>query len=323
VRRRDLLVLISSSTALRSLSALAQQTGKMWLIGFLAHGPVRSYEALFERLRELGYVEGQNITIERRYAEGRAERFQEFAKELLQRKADLIVVVTTPAALAVMKESATVPIVHPAAIDPVGVGLIDNLAHPGKNLTGGSILHAELTAKRLELLREMLPGLGRVAVLWNAANSANAAAWARTQDAARTLGVMVQSYAVRDLKDLDVAFVNISQEHPDGLLVIEDALTFQGRKQIVDFAIENHLPSSFVGREAVEAGGLMSYGARLSEMYRKAAEVVDKIFKGTNPADIPMEQPTRLELYINLKTAKALRLEVPQSLLARADEVIE
>jgi putative ABC transport system substrate-binding protein len=222
-----------------------------------------------------------------------------------------------------MKESATVPIVHPAAIDPVGVGLIDSLSHPGKNLTGGSILHAELTAKRLELLKEMVPGLGRAAVLWNAANSANAAALTRTEEAGHALGITLQPHALRELKDFDTGFVNISQEHPDGLLVIEDALTFQGRKQIIDFAIENHLPSSFVGREAVEARGLISYGARLSEMYRKAADVVDKIFKGANPADIPMEQPTRLELYINLKTAKVLGLEVPQSLLARADEVIE
>jgi putative ABC transport system substrate-binding protein len=169
----------------------------------------------------------------------------------------------------------------------------------------------------------MVPGLSRPAVVWNEGNPANAAAWARTQDAARALGLSVQSYAVRDVKDFDAAFGKIAQGHPDGLLVIEDALTFQGRKQIVDFAIENLLPSSFVGREAVEAGGLMSYGARLSEMYRKAAEVVDKIFKGSNPADIPMEQPTRLELYVNLKTASALGIKVPQTILSRADEVIE
>ena len=323
MRRRDLLALISGSTALRSLSALAQQTGTTWLIGFLAHGQVRSYETLFQGLRAHGYVEGQNIIIERRYAEGHTDRFRDFAKDLVQRKADLIVVVTTPAALAVMKETSTIPIVHPAAIDPVAAGLIDSLAHPGKNLTGGSTLHAELTAKRLELLKEMVPGLSRAAVLWNEANSANAGAWTRTQDAAQALGVTVQSYAVRDVKDFDVAFADITQGRPDALLVIEDALTFQGRKQMIDFAIENHLASSFVGREAVEAGGLMSYGARLSEMYRKAADVVDKIFKGGNPADIPMEQPTRLELYINLKTAHALGLNIPPSLLARADEVIE
>lgn len=323
MKRREFLIALGGLLAEIPDRAHAQQPGKKWLIGFIAHGPVRSYEGLFEGLRELGYIEGQNITIERRYAEGRAERFQEFAKELVERKADLIVVVTTPAALAVMKETSTIPIVHPAAIDPVGAGLIESLSHPGKNLTGGSSLYSELTAKRLELLKEMVPGLARAAVIWNAANPANANAWAQTQEAGRALGIALEPHELRDLKDLEPAFTDIGREHPDGVLVIEDALTFEHRKPIVDFTLEEHLPNSFSRREAVEAGALMSYGANLFEMYRAAATFVDKIFKGANPADLPMQQPTRLELYVNLKTARTLGLEVPQSILARADEVIE
>jgi ABC-type uncharacterized transport system substrate-binding protein len=289
----------------------------------LAHGPVKAYERLFEGLRELGYIEGQNIIIERRYAEGRAERFADFAREMVQLKADVIVVVTTPAALAVMNATKTIPIVHPAVIDPLGAGLIDSLAHPGRNLTGASIMHAELTAKRFDLLKKMVPNILRTAVLWNSANRGNAGAWKLTQDAAAKLGVALQSLELRGPKDLDTIFTAIAQEHPDAVFVIEDALTFQYRKQIIDFTLQKHLPSSFVGKEAVEAGGLMAYGARLPELYHRAATYVDKILKGAKPSDLPMEEPTALELAINLTTAKAIGLEVPPTLLSLADVVIE
>ena len=284
---------------------------------------MKSYERLFEGLRELGYIEGQNIIVERRYAEGRAERFADFAREMVRLKADVIVVVTTPAALAVMNATKTVPIVHPAAIDPLGAGLIESLAHPGKNLTGASILHAELTAKRLDLLKKMVPKMGRTAVLWNSANPANAGAWGELQAASRALDVALQSHELRESKDVAVAFTSIAQERPDALLVIEDALTFQYRKEIVEFTVQNRLPGSFVGKEAVEAGGLMSYGARLPELYHRAATYVDKILKGAKPSDLPVEEATILELAINLKTANALSLTVPPGVLAIADEVIE
>jgi ABC-type uncharacterized transport system substrate-binding protein len=327
IRRREFITLIFGA-AVSPLSARAQQPGnqqpgKIWRIGFLAHGPVKAYERLFEGLRELGYIEGQNIIIERRYAEGRAERFADFAREMVQLKADVIVVVTTPAALAVMNATKTIPIVHPAVIDPLGAGLIDSLAHPGRNLTGASIMHAELTAKRFDLLKKMVPNILRTAVLWNSANRGNAGAWKLTQDAAAKLGVALQSLELRGPKDLDTIFTAIAQEHPDAVFVIEDALTFQYRKQIIDFTLQKHLPSSFVGKEAVEAGGLMAYGARLPELYHRAATYVDKILKGAKPSDLPMEEPTALELAINLTTAKAIGLEVPPTLLSLADVVIE
>ena len=321
MRRRKFISVIGGAALAWPLAARAMPE-KKWLIGFIAHMHLRSYDSLFDGLRELGYVEGQNIVVERRYAEGSAERFQDFAREMVQRKADAIVVVTTPAALAVMKETTTTPIVLPAAIDPVG-RLVESLSHPGKNLTGGAILYAELSAKRLQLLKEMVPGLSRTAVLWNAANPANASAWRETESAARVLGVSLQPHEVRVSQDLEAAFAAMAEERADALLLLEDALTVQYRQEIVDFALHNLLPSSFVGREAVEMGGLMSYGARLSDMYHCAAAFVDKILKGAKPADLPMEQPTRFELYINAKTANALRLTIPPSILARADEVIE
>jgi len=322
VNRRKFISFLAAAAFAWPHAARSRDPEGRWLIGFIAHTHVRSYDGLFEGLHDLGYVEGQNLIIERRYAEGRAERFNEFAKEMVQLKADVIVVVTTPAALAVMHETTAIPIVHPAAIDPVG-RLVDSLAHPGKNLTGGAILYAELSAKRLQLLKDMVPRLSRTAVLWNTANPANASAWRETESAARTLGVALQSHELRGSQDLKVAFAAIGEEHPDALLLLEDQLTFQYRKEIVDFALRQRLPSSFVGREAVEAGGLMSYGARLSDMYRRAAAFVDKLLKGANPADLPMEQPTRFELFINMTTAKALGLTVPPLILARADEVIE
>ena len=195
MRRRKFISVIGGAALVWPLAARAMPE-KKWLIGFIAYRPVRSYDSLFDGLRELGYVEGQNIVVERRYAEGSAERFQDFAREMVQRIADAIIVVTTPAALAVMKETTTIPIVLPAAIDPVG-RLVESLAHPGKNLTGGAILYAELSAKRLQLLKEMVPGLSRTAVLWNAANPANASAWRETESAARVLGVSLQPHEVR------------------------------------------------------------------------------------------------------------------------------
>ena len=197
------------------------------------------------------------------------------------------------------------------------------MRHPGGNVTGGAILFAELSAKRPELLKEVVPGLSRTAVVWNAANPANALAWSETQGAARTLGVALQSYGVKDPKDFEGAFAIMAQEHPDPLLVLEDALTAQYRKEIVDFAMQKRLPNMFAQREGVDAGALMSYGVSVPEMMRRGATYVDKILKGAKPGDLPVEQATKFELIINLKTAGALALTIPPTLLATADEVIE
>ena len=295
----------------------------MWRIGFIAHSYTKALDGLFEGLRELGYVEGQNIIFEPRYAEGKAERFQEFAEEMVRLKADIIIVITTPAALAAKNATTTIPILFPTAIDPVGTGVITSFRHPGGNVTGGAMLLAEVSAKRLQLLKEVVPRLSRTVVVWNGANPANALAWRETQDAARTLGVVLQSHEVKALKDFEGAFAIMAQERPDALLVLEDALTFHYRKEIADFAAQQRLPSMFAVREGVDAGGLMSYGVDLSEMMRRGATYVDKILKGAKPGDLPVEQATKFELAINLKTARTLGLSIPTMLLATADEVIE
>jgi putative tryptophan/tyrosine transport system substrate-binding protein len=323
MKRREFLTLLGGAAAVWPVTAGAQHAGKMWRIAFITQAETNIYEALFERLRELGYVEGQNIIIERRYAEGRAEKFQEFAAEMVRLKADLIITITTPAALAAKNATTTIPIVIPTAIDPVGTGLIASLARPGGNITGGAVLTGEMAAKRLELLKEVVPSLSRTAVLWNSANPANALAWRETQGAARALGVTLQSHEVQGPKDFEVAFARMAEERPDALFVLDDALTIQYRKEIADFALQKRLPSVFAAKDRVEAGGLMSYGPRYSEMMRHAASLVDKILRGAQPANLPMEQPTTFELVINLKTAKAIGLTVPPLLLSRADEVIE
>jgi len=323
MRRRDLMTLAGGAAVAWPLAAFAQQPGRMWRIGFIAHGHETFYDALFEALHEFGYEEGHNLTVERRYAEGHAERFPDIAAEMVRLKPDLIIVVTTPAALAVKKATTTIPVVFPNAINPVKSGVVASLAHPGGNVTGGAAQVAVLSAKRLEVLKEAVPGLARVAVLWDAANPALAYAWKETQAAAGALGVELQPYEVRDLKDFDVAFAMLTQQRPDAIVVFQDALTLQRRQETIDFTIEERLPSMFVAKEWVEAGGLMSYGESLPDMYRRAAYFVDRILKGAKPADLPVEQVTKFELVLNLKTAKAIGLTLPHLLLTRADEVIE
>ena len=323
MRRRDFVALAAGALLAWPLRVRAQQSTKIWRIGFIAHRYEKFYDPLFSGLRELGYVEGQNLVVERRYAEGDAERFAEFAREMVQLRVDAIIVVTTPAAMAARNETKTIPIVHPAAIDPVGTGLIASLAHPGGNVTGLAVLNGETSAKRVELLQEVIPGLSKGAVLWNSANPANSLAWRETESAGGKLGVALTSQEVRSPADFEAAFASMAQDHPDVLLVVQDALTLEHRREIIDFALQNKLPSMFVGKEWVEEGGLMSYGDRLPERYRRAADLVDKVLRGTNPADIPVEQPTTFELAVNLKTAKAIGLTLPPAFIARADLVIE
>jgi putative tryptophan/tyrosine transport system substrate-binding protein len=322
VKRREFITMLGIAAAW-PLDALAQQASKVWRMGFIAHGHEGFYDALFEGLREYGYEEGRNLIVERRYARGQAERFNEFAAEMVRLNVDIIIVVTTPAALAVMKVTKTIPIVHPNAIDPLDTGLIDSLAHPGRNLTGGAQLTAEVSGKRLEILKKVVPGLSRAAVLWNSANPALAFSWKETQGAARVLGVTLQSHEVQGPKDFAAAFAMIAEERPDALLVLQDAVTMQQRNEIIDFAIRRRLPSMFQEKGWALAGGLMSYGENLPTMYRRAAYFVDKIFKGVKPADLPVEQATKFDLVVNLNTAKKIGWTIPDSVLGLADDVIE
>jgi putative tryptophan/tyrosine transport system substrate-binding protein len=323
MRRRDFMAIVSSALAARPLGAYAQEPGKVWRMGFIGQGYEKFYDALFEGLRDFGYTEGRNLVVERRYAEGHAERFPEFAAEMVRLKVDIIVVSTTPAALAVKNATTTIPVVFPNAISPVESGVVASLAHPGGNVTGGAAQTAILSTKRLDILKGVVPGLSRGAVLWNAANPALAYPWRQTQSAAHELGVTLQSLEVRNPDDIQSAFAIMAQEHFDALIVLQDALTLQHRREIIDFAIQSRLPGMFVAKEWVAAGGLMSYGESLSDMYRRGAYFVDKILKGAKPADLPVEQVTKFELVLNLKTAKAMGLTFPEAFLATADDVIE
>jgi len=323
MRRRDFIILVSGGVAAWPLGALAQESGKIWRMGFIAQGYEPFYDALFEGLRGLGYAEGRNLIVERRYAEGHADRFPEFASEMVRLKVDIIIVTTTPAALAVKNASTTIPVVFPNAISPVESGVVASLAHPGGNVTGGAAQTAALSIKRLAILKEVVPGLSRGAVLWNAANPALAYPWRESQSAADALGVTLQSIEMRDPKDIETAFAKIAQERPDALIVLQDALTLQHRKEIIDFAIQSRLPGMFVAKEWVVAGGLMSYGESLPDMYHRGAYFVDKILKGAKPADLPVEQVMRFELVLNLKTAGAMGLTIRATILATAEEVIE
>ena len=309
--------------------AEAQQAGKVYRMGMIAMtfppSPafVRMWDAFSDGLRQLGYVEGKNILIERRYSEGQAERYTRLAAELVGLKVDLIMVITTPAALAAKAATGTIPILFVTAIDPVGAGLAASLARPGGNVTGLATLSPELSTKRLELIKELIPRVSRVAVLWNAGNPANAIVRAGMEEAGHRLGFGLRSYEVQRSDDLERTFAAIIRERPDALLVPSDALMFQHRDHIAQLALQARLPSIFEPREMALAGGLMAYGPSYAEMFRRAAFYVDRLLKGTKPADLPIEQPTKFELIINLKTAKGLGLTIPPSLLGRADEVIQ
>ena len=306
------------------LAAAAPPSGQVYRIGILSTDPPLAplWEALLDGLRERGYSEGRNLVFERRFSEGKAERFPELAAELVRLRVDCIIVPTTPAALAAKHATQTIPIVMTTAIDPVGAGLVASLARPGGNVTGNAILYPELSTKRLEILKDVVPGLSRVVVLWNAANPANASVWQETQAAAGALGLLLHSQDVRGAQDFEGAFARTAQVHPDALLVLDDAFINMHRQRIAEFATQQHLPSVFAARESVVAGGLMSYGPSLPDLFRRAATYVDKILKGAKPGDLPVEQPTKFELVINLKTAKALGLTIPPTLLFQADEVI-
>jgi putative ABC transport system substrate-binding protein len=280
-------------------------------------------EAFRQALREHGYVEGQNLTVEFRFAERRVDRLHALAAELVRLKVDVIVVEGTPAALAAKQATRTIPIVVAAAGDPVKSGLVASLARPGGNITGLTLIHPELSAKRLQLLVEAVPRLGRVAVIWNPSNPVVAHSLRETEVAARTMGVQLQGVKVPSPAALDGAFSEIADARPGALIVLGDGMLWSIRDRIVELALRSGLPALFPDRDFVTIGGLLSYGHDLTENIRRAAALVDKILKGSSPADLPVEQPTKLELAVNLKTAKTLGLTLPPSLLARADHVIQ
>jgi ABC-type uncharacterized transport system substrate-binding protein len=326
-RRRFLLTSLAGALAAPLAAEAQQHSGKVVRIGFLS--PVSSttaphvLEAFRQGLRDLGYVEGQNTVVEYRWAEGRAEPLPVLAAELVGLKVDVIVASGTLGPLAAKSATKTIPIVMASAGDPVGTGLVASLARPGGNVTGLSTLTPELGGKRLQLVKEVLPGVSRVAVLWNAANPYTVLLVRETEAAARTLGVQTQSLEVRGPDDFENVLPAAISGGAGALIVVDDPLTVSNRMRIANFAARNRLPAMYGFREFAEAGGLMSFGANLADLYRRATVYVDKILKGAKPADLPIEQPIKFDLVINLKTAKALGLTIPPSLLARADQVIE
>jgi putative ABC transport system substrate-binding protein len=323
--RRDFITLVIGA-ALWPLAARAQQPiGKIRHLGVLLPGPPTSSlgNATRDRLRELGYTEGRDVILETRWAEGKLERLTELAAELASLKVDAIITFSTPAAIAARKATVTIPIIFVNVGDPVGAGVVPSLARPGGNATGISLLATELSAKRLEILQEIAPNTSRVAMLWNDTNTGMVLRAREAQEAAAKLGLTIQSVGVHDLIDFDSAFATIESGRTNALLTLVDPFTRQHRKRIVEFAAQRRLPAMYEVREFVESGGLICYGPSLFVIERRVAEYVDKILKGAKPADLPVEQPTRFEMLINMTTAKTLGLTIPQSVMLRADEVIE
>jgi len=327
IRRRDFIILLGGSAAAGwPLAARAQQAEKLPTIGYLGSATPATQgqwvAAFVQRLRELGWIEGRTIAIEYRWAEGRTERAAEIAAELVQRKVDVIVTSGTAVVVAAMQATSVIPIVFAAAGDPVGTGLIASLARPGGNVTGLSNQVLDLAGKRLELLREIVPGLGRLALLGNVGNPVVVLDMREAQAAARTLGLEVTTLEIRRGEDIVPAFEALNG-HEEALYVVFDALVNTHRIRINTLALAARLPTMHGIRDYVEAGGLMSYGTNFPDLFRRAADYVDKILRGAKPADLPVEQPTKFDLVINLTTAKALHLKIPESFLLRADEVIE
>jgi putative ABC transport system substrate-binding protein len=310
-----------------SFSAHAQQPTRVPRIGILPPGPISErmhlWEAFRQGLRELGYVEGQNIILIFPSGEVKPERFPHLAAELVTFKVDVIVAATTAAARAAKEATKTIPIVMPTTIDPVESGLVGSLARPGGNITGLSSIAPDLSGKRLELLKTVVPGISRIAVLSNPTNAVVLPQMKETKVAARALSVQLQPLEVRGVEEFETVFQSATKERAGALLTLDDSFIFTHRARIVKLAAKNRLPAIYGFREFVEDGGLMSYAANLSDMYRRAATYVDKILKGTKPEDLPVERPTKFEFVINLRTAKQIGLTIPPTVLARADRVIK
>jgi putative tryptophan/tyrosine transport system substrate-binding protein len=326
LQRREVITLLGGAAAC-PFAASAQQSGKVPRIGFLGNSTAALESNLVgpfrEGLRDLGYEEGRSILIEYRWAEGMYERFPVLIAELIALNVDVIVAAGTPAALAVKKATTSIPLVMIAVGEPVETGLVASLARPGGNATGVSSLSYGIQGKRLELLREMVPSISHVAVLWNSGNPIMIIQERETRAAAEVLGLKMLSLGVRTLEEIEQAFAAILRERPGALFVLADRLFLHHRKRIIDLALEQRLPGVYAYRELVEVGGLMFYGPSYADLHRRAAAYVDKILKGAKPGDLPVERPVKFVLVLNLKTAKTLGIEVPLQLQQLADEVIE
>ena len=310
-----------------ALIANAQQAGKIPRIGVLwGYSPsdvARFGKAFRQSLADLGYVEGRNIALHERWSEGKSDRLPSLAAELVRLNVDVIVAASTPAARAAQEATKTIPIVLTLVTDPVGDGFAASLARPGGNVTGLSMMHPELSGKRLALLKDIVPKASRVAVVRSPSTPLYARLLRETEVAARALGVQLQVVEVRGSAEFDNVFATLTRDHAEALLWLPDSMFRNHLRRILDLAAKNRLPALYWSRDSVEAGGLMSYGANIPDMYRQAAIFVDKVLKGAKPAELPIEQPSKFELAINLKTAKALGLTVPPSLLVQADKVID
>jgi putative tryptophan/tyrosine transport system substrate-binding protein len=325
MRRREFITLLSGSAAW-PLAARAQQPAKLWTIGFLGSGTpaVQSQwvAAFLQRLRELGWIEGRNLTIEYRWAEGSSDRAAELAAEFVRLRVDVIVTYATPMVLATRQATSLIPIVFAIAADPLGTGLVASLARPGGNVTGLSVQNTDLAGKRIELLREVVPRLRRLAVMANVGNSGSVLEMGEVQTAARMIGLDVATLEIRRAEDIAAVFEEF-RDHVEALYVCIDTVLFSNRIRINALALSARLPTIVSNREFVAAGGLMTYGPNYLDLFRRAGDYVDKILHGAKPAEIPVEQPTRFDFIINLTTAKALGLQIPDRLLALADKVIE
>ncbi len=324
--RRTFIASIAGAVLCAPLAALAQQAGKVYRVGFLWDSPdvfPDALEAFRQGLRELGYVEGRNIAIEYRWAEGKPERMRELAEELVRLKVDVIMAPSSIYTGAAKRATAKIPIIFMSHADPLGSGHITTLGRPGGNITGLSLMMTETNVKGLEMFKEAIPGLSRVAVIWDPATPSHGPGLKAIEIAGPSLGLAIQAVAVRSATEYASAFSAIVRERANGVLVLSTPLFIAGAKRLAELALTHKLPSLFGPKHHVAAGGLMSYSPDRADLWRRGAIYVDKILKGANPADLPVQQPTKFELVINLKTAKALGIQIPNSILLRADEVIE
>jgi putative tryptophan/tyrosine transport system substrate-binding protein len=328
-RRRFLLTSLAGALAAPLAAVTAQPREKVPRVGYLTagshsdQGRQRRFEAFRQGLRELGYVEGQNIAIESRWAEGKDDRYPALAADLVRMKVAVIVAVGGAATKAAQQATRTIPIVMSLVNDPLGSGLVPNLARPGGNVTGISLMAPDLVGKQLGVLKEMVPKVARVALLRNPANPASAPQLREAEAAARALGVRLQTLEARVSQEIDSAFAAMTRQRAGALVVLTDSIFTNQRTQIAELAAERRLPAVYGNTEHAEAGGLVAYGANFLDLERRAATYIDRLLKGAKPADLPIEQPSKFELIINLKTAKALGLTIPVSLLQRADQVID
>jgi putative ABC transport system substrate-binding protein len=326
ITRRKLVIALGASALTTPFGSFAQQQGKVWRIGILWDSPAAFsgvIEAFRQGLRDLGYVEGRTIVIEYRWTEGKPERMRELAEELVRLRVDVIVAPTSVYTAAAKRATATIPIIFLVHADPVGSGHVASLARPGGNITGLTIMRTEINVKLLELLKETVPGLSRVAVIFHPATPSHEVGLKAIEVAAPALGLQIQPVAVRSATEFDAAFSAIVREHAGAVLMLGTPVFLAGAKRLAELALMHKLPSLFGVRQQVEAGGLMSFGPDFADQWRRGAIYVDKILKGATPADLPVQQPTKFELVINMKTAKALGIKIPNSILLRADKLIE